>query len=153
MTPVDVRFINSGMESGDTFSLGGRAVLIAEDEMMIAMLAEDVIEELGGRVVGVAATCDAALAMLANGDPALVLLDVNLDGGTSERVVGAAAARGIPVLVSSGSDANALPPEFRGLPMLGKPWGFGEMRQALAALLPSAHDAGQPPLQASQQSA
>lgn len=120
----------------DNSLLGGRAILVAEDEVMIAMLAEDVIDELGGRVIGVAPTCDEALALLAKSEPALILLDVNLDGGTSERVVEAARARGIPVLVSSGSDHKALPSAFQNLPMLGKPWTFDDMKRALAMLLP-----------------
>lgn len=117
--------------------LNGRAVLIAEDEPVIAMLAEDLIDELGGTVSGIARRCEEALAMLADSPPALVLLDFNLHGGTSESVVEAAKALGIPVLISSGSDPSAFPATFRGLPTLQKPWDLRDMERALAAIFAS----------------
>ncbi len=120
------------MTPDSAYSLDGRTILIAEDEAMIAMWAESIVEELGGRVSCVAPTCEAALAALDAGRIDLVLLDVNLSGGTSERVVDAAAELGIPVLVSSGSGQFALPPKFQNLPLLSKPWNSGDLIRALA---------------------
>lgn len=126
------------MDESGTFDLNGRSVLIVEDEVMIAMLAEDVIEELGGRVSGLAADCEAALAMLASDTPDVILLDVNLNGEVSDAVLAAAQERRVPVLVSSGSDAGALPPPFQNYPLLNKPWAFDDMRVGLASALQAA---------------
>lgn len=114
-------------------SLDGRSVLIAEDEAMIAMLMEDVVEQLGGHVVGVVASSSDALRAIANGPISVIVLDVHLNGGTSEAILAAADSNGIPVLVSSGSDPSNLPAIFRNRPVLPKPWTMEEAHMALVA--------------------
>ena len=116
-------------------SLEGCLVLIAEDEPMIAMMLEDVVEQLGGVVAGVASSCSQALGIIADQSVQLVVLDVHLDGSTSDAVLIAAEAKGIPVLVSSGSDSRALPESFKGRPMLSKPWTMEEAERALRSIL------------------
>ncbi len=123
------------MSNAEQSSLAGVAIMVAEDEAIIGMLAENVIRELGGRFAGLARTCEEALTMLAAAAPQMILLDVHLKGGTSERVVDAAAALGIPVVVSSGSDSAALPAKFHGLPTLRKPWSIDEMSAVFATVL------------------
>jgi DNA-binding NarL/FixJ family response regulator len=44
--------------------LGTLTILVLEDEMMVAMLLEDMLGDLGCRVVGPVATAEAALAKL-----------------------------------------------------------------------------------------
>lgn len=66
-------------------------VLIVEDEPVIALDIERIVGEMGHRVVGVAATRDAAVEMAASHKPGLILADVRLADGSS----GADAARDI----------------------------------------------------------
>lgn len=116
-------------------SLGGCHVLIAEDEPVIAMMLEDVVEHLGGVVAGTVSSCSAALSAIAKQSVQLVVLDVYLNGSTSDMVLIAADAKRIPVLVSSGSNAHALPESFKGRPMLSKPWTMEEAERALLSSL------------------
>lgn len=115
--------------------LAGKRVLIAEDDAILAMYAESVVGELGGEVLGCARSSNAALDLLNQSLPDLVLLDVNLGRGTSEGVLQAAQEMQVPVLVSSGSNPNALPPAFQDLPTLAKPWTPDEFAIAAASLL------------------
>ena len=108
--------------------------MIAEDEEIIAMLLEDEIERCGGAVFATANASDRAFEALDAHEVDAIILDVHLEGGTSEGVVAIARARNIPVLVCTGSDAQALPPAFRNLPVLRKPWRIEDFEQALARL-------------------
>jgi CheY-like chemotaxis protein/DNA-directed RNA polymerase specialized sigma24 family protein len=58
-------------------------VLIIEDEPIIAMDLENLVTELGHKVVGVAATKDEAVAKAHSERPGLVLADINLGEGGS----------------------------------------------------------------------
>lgn len=108
-------------------------MLIAEDEPIIAMMMEDAIEQIGGHVINVVASCSDALQAIASGPISLIVLDFNLAGGTSEAVLAAADGNGIPVLVSSGSDPRDLPEPFRNRPVLPKPWTTEIAQKALIA--------------------
>ena len=51
-----------------------RRVLVIEDEMMIAMLLEDMLADLGHQVVGVAGRLDVALELARDADADLAIL-------------------------------------------------------------------------------
>ena len=88
-------------------SFKGRRILVVEDEMMIAMLVEDMLGELGCAVVGPAHALDTALAMAASEvglDAAL--LDVNLGGTSVFPVADALRAKGVPAIFSTGYTAT-----------------------------------------------
>lgn len=122
------------MSQNSPLTLSGQRFLIAEDESIIAMLLEDVIEQLGGKIVSTAKACNEALAALKTTDLDAIILDVHLKGGTSEDVIAAAVVKNVPVLVCTGSDTLALPIAFRGLPILKKPWHNEDVEVALAKL-------------------
>lgn len=56
-------------------------VLIIEDEPIIAMDIEELVQNCGHRVVGVAATEEEAVAIAARTRPGLILADINLGAG------------------------------------------------------------------------
>ncbi len=58
-------------------------VLIIEDEAIIALDLENLVNELGHRVVGIAATRDDAVRMAAQRKPELILTDIKLADGSS----------------------------------------------------------------------
>jgi DNA-binding NarL/FixJ family response regulator len=55
-------------------------VLIAEDEMFVAMDAEAIITRAGHQVVGIAPSADDAIAKTAQLKPDLILMDIRLKG-------------------------------------------------------------------------
>lgn len=80
-------------------------ILLVEDEMLIALTAEEDLIDAGHRVVGIASTHDRALALAEAERPDLALMDVRLAGG-SDGIDAAIALRrrfGIPSILASGS--------------------------------------------------
>jgi CheY-like chemotaxis protein len=96
-------------------------VLLVEDEGLVAMMLEDLIEDLGCEVAGSLASVSAALAWIEAGGLAdVALLDVNLNGEHVFPVADALKARGVPFAFATGYD-EAHDPRFRDAPLLGKP--------------------------------
>jgi len=96
-------------------------VLVVEDEGLIALLLDDMLEDLGFHVAYSAATVAQALAWLERGGaPDAALLDVNLAGEKVYPVADALVARGVPFAFSTGY-GDAQDPRFGQAPLLGKP--------------------------------
>jgi CheY-like chemotaxis protein len=114
----------------------GRRILVVEDEMMIAMLVEDMLAELGCDVVGPAHAVGDALA-LARADQLLdaALLDVNLAGEPVFAVADALRAIGVPAIFSTGYGAAELRAVDQGSPVLQKPFRAGDLVRALGEAL------------------
>jgi CheY-like chemotaxis protein len=116
--------------------LTGRRVLVVEDEMMIAMLVEDMLAELGCRVVGPAHALDDAL-VLARSEHGIdaALLDVNLAGQPVFAVADALREKGVPAVFSTGYGDAGLRDVDRGAPVLQKPFRAGDLARALTEAL------------------
>ena len=120
----------------DTSALAGRRILVVEDEMMIAMLVEDMLAELGCSVVGPAHALDVALnlARTEQGIDA-ALLDVNLGGQPVFAVADALREKGVPAIFSTGYGDAGLRDIDRGSQVLQKPFRAGDLAKALSAAL------------------
>ena len=120
----------------DRAAFQGRRVLVVEDEMMISMLVEDMLSELGCAVVGPAHALDDALD-LARSEVGLdaALLDVNLGGQPVFAVADALRAKGVPAIFSTGYGDAALRDVDRGAPVLQKPFRAGDLARALGEAL------------------
>jgi CheY-like chemotaxis protein len=120
----------------DTSALAGRRILVVEDEMMIAMLVEDMLAELGCSVVGPAHALDVALnlARTEQGIDA-ALLDVNLGGQPVFAVADALREKGVPAIFSTGYGDAGLRDIDRGSQVLQKPFRAGDLARALNAAL------------------
>jgi CheY-like chemotaxis protein len=116
--------------------LAGRRILVVEDEMMIAMLVEDMLLELGCSVVGPVHALAEALD-LARSDAGLdaALLDVNLAGEPVFPVADALRERGVPAIFSTGYGDAGLRDVDRGAPVLQKPFRAGDLARALGEAL------------------
>lgn len=110
-------------------------VLVLEDEMMVAMLLEDMLTEVGCRVVGPVATVAPAIALLQERAVDAALLDVNLSFGQSGYPVAEAlAARGIPFAFVTGYGAGTLNPAFKDRPTLQKPFHMAALVETLVGM-------------------
>jgi light-regulated signal transduction histidine kinase (bacteriophytochrome) len=113
------------------FHLRGR-VLLVEDNLLIAMDAEDQLRRMGAEQVDVAGSAQAALRLLDQAPPDIALLDVNLGRENSFPVADALSARGIPYVFATGyGEASAFPDRFRNATVINKPYTVAEMRKAL----------------------
>jgi CheY-like chemotaxis protein len=112
-------------------AVGARRILIVEDEMMIAMMVEDFLADLGWHAVGVAGTLDKALAMARDADIEVALLDVNLNGRDTFGVADLLIERNIPFVFATGYGAQGIAERFRAVPTLIKPYQLDQLDRAL----------------------
>lgn len=114
----------------------GRRVLVVEDELMIAMLLEDMLGELGCEVVAAVGRSVDALKALEGGRIDAAVVDVNLSGGRSDAVARALMARGVPFVIATGADPRSLTlAEHRERPVLKKPFRIESLAESLARAL------------------
>src|SRR5512141_1619276 len=106
--------------------LSGRRVLVVEDEMLVLIMIEDMLADLGCRSVASAATIDKALALIDAQSLDLALLDMNLNGIDSHPVAVALSARGVPFVYSTGNTGQNLKEGYSDRPVLKKPFKYDE---------------------------
>ena len=114
--------------------LQGKAVLVVEDEPMIAMLLEDVLAELGCRVVGPATNLVQAQALFEDRGCDAAVVDLNLNGTMAHPLIVRLREHNIPVIVASGYGSQS-PDLPGGCVMLPKPYAIPHVEQALRACL------------------
>jgi len=113
----------------------GRSILIVEDEPLIAMMLEDFLESMGHSIRG---TCDSvgkALEEVEKGGFDLAILDVNLKGESVWPVATKLRDQGVPFVLASGGHVDPPPAEFRGVPMLEKPFTIDRVGPVLSEAL------------------
>jgi CheY-like chemotaxis protein len=131
--------------------LAGRAILVVEDQYVIAEELVRMLERLGARVIGPFAQASAmaadasGMAASASGGagggldgvprPDAALLDIHLPGRPVFELADRLRAAGVPLLFLTGYDAAILPPAWRDGPWLSKPVDPRRLAAALAALL------------------
>ena len=114
--------------------LSGRRVLVVEDEMLVLIMIEDMLADLGCKSVTSAATVDKALALIHEQAFDVAMLDMNLNGNDSHVVAEALAARGIPFSYSTGNTSRSLRDGFADRPVLKKPFKYEELAAILTRL-------------------
>lgn len=115
--------------------LQGLRVLVVEDEGPVAMLIEDMLEDLGCTVAGSAASVEEAMRLVDAGGYDLALLDVNIAGRTVLPVAEALRRRGAPFAIASGYGAAGVPDSLRGAPIIQKPFRSADLESALSQAL------------------
>lgn len=115
--------------------LSGRRILVVEDERLIALDIQDILEGFGCTVMGPVATANAALELIQDDWPDAAILDVRLNGGTSQPVAEALRAGGRPFLVVTAYQRDHLTGPLREAPLLTKPIDEKKLRLELSALL------------------
>jgi CheY-like chemotaxis protein len=115
-----------------------KRVLVVEDEMMIRMLLEGMLEDLGHSVAAEAGGIDEAMMLAKQGEFDVALLDVNLNGQPITPVVEILVERGLPFVFASGYGQRGVPEAYRASPTLQKPFQVEALAAALAAAAPKA---------------
>jgi DNA-binding NtrC family response regulator len=111
-------------------------VLVAEDQIFIALDLALAIEDAGGTVVGPAASAAEALDLLATTTVRAAILDVNLIDGDCSAVVELLASRRIPTIVQTGLELpRALAARFPDLNVHTKPCRASSLVAQLEAML------------------
>ena len=108
------------------------AVLLVEDEFLIAMDLKMQLEAAGFPVVGPAASVEEGMAILDSGSICAAILDMNIRGSTSFPIAERLAEAGTPFMFLSGNDTSRLMERFSDRAVLTKPIHYpqliGELR-------------------------
>ncbi len=114
-----------------------KLALLAEDEAIIALMAEDALAESGFTVAGPFAHCARALSWLDDNTPDVALLDVELRDGPCTEVARVLSERGVPLVFFSGGpfriDIRAAFPDSL---LFEKPTDYVAVMRALHNLIP-----------------
>ncbi len=122
-------------EAGAGTAFAGKRILVVEDEMIVAMLIEDILMDNGAIVVGPAARVNKALDLLGSETVDAALLDVNLAGENTMPVAQELRRRGIPFAFATGYGAAGIPDGFAGQPLLQKPFQERDLQEVMTRVL------------------
>ena len=109
-------------------------VFVVEDEIMIRMLLEDMLADLGYGIAASAGGLAEAVKLARDTEFDVAILDVNLNGDAVYPVAEVLKERGLPFVFSTGYGERGLPEPYRDCPMLQKPFQMENLDQALAQL-------------------
>ena len=112
-------------------TLDGVKVIVVEDETIVAMLLEQMLEDLGCTLAGSAGQLQAAIALVGAVEADVAILDMNLAGERVDPVARLLAERNTPFIFASGYGEDGLTAEWRGRPVLPKPFRLEELRLVL----------------------
>ncbi len=113
-----------------------RCILVAEDEMLIALLLQDMLSDLGFNTL-MAARVGKAAKLAATAEVDCAILDINLDGEPSYPVAEELRRRGVPIVFSTGYGKANLSAEYWDCPILSKPYSERELERVLSQVLAS----------------
>jgi DNA-binding NtrC family response regulator len=120
---------------GGSDPLTGAQVLVVEDEMLITMLLEDILQELGCEVAGSAVNVRQAEDLITSTPADAAILDVNLGGDPVFPIAERLLERQIPFVFASGYGSANLPDRWRSHPTLPKPFTAEQVASALRGML------------------
>ena len=118
----------------ETRSFAGLRVLVVEDEMMVSMLIEDMLGDLGCVVIGPASRLDEAMELARSTEIDCAVLDVNLGGEPIFPLADLLRERGAPFAFATGYGDAGLRDVDRGAPVLQKPFREGDLARVLGEL-------------------
>lgn len=120
------------MDKGSAPSrLIGLRVLLVEDEVVAAMEIARALSLYGCDVVATAGDIESARAAAKEGGFDVALLDINLNGIPSFPVAELLAEKQVPFIVATAYTRLELPSRLQSAPLLRKPFGPRELRDAL----------------------
>ena len=113
----------------------GTRVLIVEDDSIIAMTAEDMLEEIGCQTAAIAATVAEALVRIGDTEFDIALLDLNLMDGDSLPVARRLRESGMPFVFATGYDGLPAGCGFTDAPVIAKPYRVDQLAELIAKAL------------------
>ena len=110
-------------------------ILVVEDEMTIALLLEDMIDDLGYEIAGLAMRLPHGMELARTAQLDVAILDVNLDGHMSYPVAEILEQRGIPYVFATGYGSAGIEPTYRDRTIVKKPFEIHDVRRAIESAL------------------
>ncbi len=117
-------------------NLAGLRVLLVEDQVLIALDAENSLKLLGAAQVVIAPSAEQAMKAINQAKPDIAVLDVNLGDHTSTPIAEALRNLGVPFMFATGyGDTMMLPDSMKTVPIVRKPYAGSALEEAVATLL------------------
>ena len=116
-------------------TLAGLRVLVVEDEVMVALLVEDLLQSSGCDVVGPVGTVAEALDLLARERIDGAVLDVNLGSDRVYPVADALRQLAVPFVFVTGYGRSGIARPYGHNPTIEKPFNMATFAQDVAAAL------------------
>lgn len=110
-------------------------VFVVEDEMLLALMIEDMLADLGHQVVALATRLEPAVTLARTVDVDVAVLDINLAGVQSFPIADVLKERGIPFLFATGYGALGLNEAHSDALTLKKPFEAKDLSAAIADVL------------------
>ncbi|MBA4131350.1 MAG: hypothetical protein C0519_07975 [Hyphomicrobium sp.] len=124
-------------------------VLLVEDEVLISMMLEDKMRELGLCVAGVAATVAGAIGMLRDTDPDVAVVEFKLADGECDDLLAELRLRRVPFVVVTAARIDRADARFANIDVLEKPVDMAHLAVILDQLQGGTAHASDPGLAAS----
>jgi DNA-binding response OmpR family regulator len=109
----------------------GLQILVVEDELLVAMMVEDMLTDLGHHVIATSGRMADASKLASDATADLAILDVNLNGEETYPLADSLAARKIPFIFATGYGSSGIKAEWSGVPVLQKPFQSRELAEAI----------------------
>ena len=119
---------------GATSVVAVKRVLVVEDELLLGILLEGMLTELGHEVVTIAPQLSTALVAVESETFDLAVLDVRLYGESVVPVAEALVAKGLPFIFATGYGRDGVPEPYRNRPVLQKPFSKTDLEHAIESL-------------------
>lgn len=123
----------------DRAVLEGQRILVAEDEIVLAMEMEDTIIAAGGMVLGPVTSVPDALGLLqaakADGGISAAVINLRLGQCTTTRLADALTEQGVPFIYATGYNSHGDIDAHQYAMVLDKPYTPPALLQALESLL------------------
>ena len=117
---------------------GGR-VLVCDDNLLIADVVSEFLQECGFKPVGPVGRLESAMQMARERTLDGAILDINLAGRPCFPICAILSARRIPWVFLTGYSEAGIPAEYRGAPLIAKPFEPTEMKEILEHMLGLTH--------------
>ena len=137
----DRRLLMTRPRSQQRSRIRTRRILIVEDDLVIALMMEEIVREMGCAVSGIAGTLGMARLQFAKRDFDAVLLDVNLGGEYNPETADLLLEMGVPFAFVTGYD-YVVEPRHDNVPLLQKPFSSIQLRVLVEQLLGSVPSGG-----------
>lgn len=98
---------------------------------MVAMMIEDMLEDLGHKVIATSGRMPEASKLVSDASADLAILDVNLNGEETYPLADSLAARAIRFIFATGYGSSGIKAEWSGVPVLQKPFQSRKLAEAI----------------------
>jgi CheY-like chemotaxis protein len=114
--------------------LQGKNILVVEDELIVAMMIEQMIEDVGATAIGPATSLEQALDLATNAELDVAILDLNLNGKRTGGVATLLRDRGVPFVFATGYGSSGRE-DFGQKGVLQKPFQMAQFVSALTSAI------------------